>query len=81
MTQDPIYDSPDVDYDEWVGGALRRGNSWWVAPPRTPLPNMGEDPEPPWVFLGEIDGVTLAASRPRRRGQDSDPQGVSEVTT
>lgn len=46
---------PDVDYDEWVGQVLRRGNRWWVAPPRALLPNMNEEPPAPWVFLGEIE--------------------------
>lgn len=46
--------SPDVDFDEQVGDFLRRGDRLWIAPPRTPLPEMDAEPGPPWFYVGKM---------------------------
>lgn len=53
MESEPL-DSADIDYDEQVGEWLRRGNRFWIAPPRTPLPDMYVEPESPWFYVGAM---------------------------
>lgn len=63
-----VLDSPDIDYDEQVGTWLRRGNGFWIAPPRTPLPEMHVKPESPWFYVGEMPkGYDPPILRPSRK--------------
>lgn len=60
-------DSPDVDFDEQVGDFLRRRDRLWIAPPRTPLPMMDEEPGPPWFYVGRMpEGYNPPPQRPWR---------------
>lgn len=47
-------DSAGVEHDEQIGDFLRRGNRLWIAPPRTLLPEMDEEPADPWFYVGPM---------------------------
>lgn len=51
MTAPDHIDSPDADIDEQIGQFLRRGNRWWIAPPRTTLPDLDTEPAAPWTVV------------------------------
>lgn len=40
--------------DEWVGEAFRRADRWYIAPPRTPMPDIGEEPGAPWIEVAPL---------------------------